>query len=660
MLYLPPRIWIMNTRVACTVVLLLAPLGGGVATWAFGDEYGQLPHGEGFRNVRDFGAKGDGVTDDTPAFIRALEVGRGGKGTREKTPANVYVPSGTYLLSDTLIVYRATLLAGDADDPPTLVLQKNAPGFGDPAKPKPLIVTYGAYDTDPADRQWAIRTDQVGGSTNNTFLITVRHLNLKIEAGNPGAWGIFWLVAQQTALRNVSIDAGAGQGCLKSFWWGGGGVMSHLKLVGGEYGWHVQQTSQWAARSVELSGQRKASLWLDGVWNFALLDFRFRHTAPMQVQGGNVSLVASSFEDIAGGSAIENRGGSLVLAGVETQGVREVVKGALPGSASGKTTVKLWAAGSAMVNGTELAGTAHDLSNVADVVPREWPSPLYPLPGRGTRSVKSFGAAGDGKADDTAALQRAIAECREVFFPAGTYVVSDTLRLRPDSRLFGEVWSIIKLRGDAAGYQESASRKALLDVPADPAATVTLCHLFFQMETPGGLWMDWRAGEKSMLLDTLCIPTSTKQELLWRISGPGGGFFENSWNPGVGLDGLEISSTGRKWMYGVQQEHYTRTAAILHGCENLALLVFQFEGSAAPYVRMENCRNVSIFQGIAGHWSGAPGPLFDVVGGRDLALLNSAICNNQHVITEQPNGWKAGPSHPRSRELAGQTVWIKR
>ncbi len=653
----------MAPRLIVTIIawpLSLLVVGGGVSTPARGDVYGGLPHGAGFRNVRDFGAKGNGVSDDTSAFIRALELERGGTGTREKTPANVYVPSGTYLLSDTLIVYRATLLAGDADQPPTLVLKKNSPGFGDPQKPKPLIVTYGAYETDPADRQWAIRTDQVGGSTNNTFLITVRHLNLKIEAGNPGAWGIFWLVAQQTALRNVAIDAGAGQGCLKCLWWGGGGVMSHLKLVGGDYGWHVQETSQWAARSFELSGQRKASLWLNGVWNFALLDFRFRQTAPMQVLGGNVSLVGSSFEEITGGNAIENRGGSLVLAGVQTQGVREVVQGALAASAAGKTEVQLWAAGPAMVNGKELAGATHDLASVADVLPREWPSPAYPLPEIGTRSVQACGAVGDGKADDTAAIQRAIDECREVFFPAGTYVVSDTLRLRPDSRLFGEMWSIIKLRRDAAGYQPAASRKALLDIPDDPAATVTLCHLFFQMETPGGIWMDWRAGEKSVLIDTLCIPTSTAQELLWRISGQGGGFFENSWNPGVGLDGLEISSTGRKWLYGVQQEHYTRTAAILRGCENLAILVFQFEGSSAPYVRLENCRNVSIFQGIAGHWSGAPGPLFDVVGGRDLALLNSAICNNRSVITEQPAGWKAGPSHPGSREIAGQTVWIKR
>lgn len=650
---------LQQALVASTVVLMFARLGG-VSAPALADAYGQLPHGEGFRNVCDFGAKGDGVSDDTLAFIRALETGRGSKGTREKTPANVYVPSGTYLISDTLIVYRATMLAGDADNPPTLVLKQKTPGFGDPENPKPMIVTYGAYDTDPADRQWAVRTDQAGGSTNNTFFITVRHLNLKIEAGNPGAWGIFWLVAQQTALRNVSIDAGQGQGCLKCFWWGGGGVMSHLKLAGGDYGWHVQQTSQWVARSFELSGQRKASLWLDGVWNFALLDFRFRHTAPMQVAGGNVSLVGSSFEDIAGGIAIENRGGSLVLAGVEAKDVREVVKGTLAGSATGTTKVKLWAAGSAVVNGNELAGVTHDLASVANVVLPDWPSPAYPLPGSGARSVKAFGATGDGKADDTATIQQAIDKCDEVFFPAGTYVVSDTLRLRPDSRLFGEMWSIIRLRGDAAGYQEPSSRKAIIDVPADPAATVTMCHLFFQMETPGGMWMDWRAGEKSMVIDTLCIPTSTAQELLWRISGNGAGFFENSWNPGVGLDGLEIASTGRKWMYGVHQEHYTRTAAILRGCENLAILVFQFEGSSAPYVRIENCHNISVFQGIAGHWSGEPGPLFDVAGGRELALFNSAICNNRNVITEKPNGWKAGPSYPGSRNLAGQTVWIKR
>ena len=50
--------------------------------------------GTGFRNVRDCGAKGDGVADDTRAFLRALEEGRGHRG--HKAPANVYIPPGTY------------------------------------------------------------------------------------------------------------------------------------------------------------------------------------------------------------------------------------------------------------------------------------------------------------------------------------------------------------------------------------------------------------------------------------------------------------------------------------------------------------------------------------------------------------------------------------
>ena len=77
--------------------------------------------------MRDFGAKGDGVCDDTSALHRrAGGLAAVAKGLREKTPANVYVPSGTYLVSDTLILYRATMLAGDADNPPTLVLKKNS------------------------------------------------------------------------------------------------------------------------------------------------------------------------------------------------------------------------------------------------------------------------------------------------------------------------------------------------------------------------------------------------------------------------------------------------------------------------------------------------------------------------------------------------------
>ncbi len=57
-------------------------------------------------NVRDFDAKGDGVTDDTKAFQRALTAAA-------KTGGTVYVPEGTYYISEQLRIPDAVVLCGD-------------------------------------------------------------------------------------------------------------------------------------------------------------------------------------------------------------------------------------------------------------------------------------------------------------------------------------------------------------------------------------------------------------------------------------------------------------------------------------------------------------------------------------------------------------------
>jgi hypothetical protein len=642
----------LNLCLPGALLLLAAMLGVSAAA----DVFGRMPHGPGFRNVRDFGAKGDGVTDDTEAFIRALDEGRGS--VREKKPANVYVPPGTYVVSDTLIVWRATMLAGDAEDPPTLVLKDDAPGFGDPQNPKPMVVTALGYNIDPATRDWRTRTNELGGSTNNTFWITVRHLNLRIGKGNPGAWGLYWLVAQQTALRHVTIDAGDAQGCMRSMWWGGGGVISHLQLIGGDYGWHVQETSQWVLRSAEFRRQRKHSLWLDHVWNFSLLDLHFYETAPVRLLGGSVSFIDASFEEVAGDAAIESEGASLILQNVRTRGAKEVVGGLLPARPDGETVVRRWAAGDAVVDGRALPGQTHDLSDTLPGAPEALPSPPYPPMSESVRSVTEFGAKGDGNTDDTAAIQRAIDGCDELFFPEGTYLISDTLRLGRDSRLFGEMWSVIDLKGDSEGFQEPSSRKPMLAVPADRDATLTLCHLRFHMQTPGGTHCDWRAGERSKMIDCTFYSTSETQQLNWRISGEGGGFFENGWNPGKSGDGLEITSSGRKWLYAVQQEHYRGTAVVMRGAKHLTALGFQFETSP-NYVLLGDCEDITLFQTIAGNWLDPVPSLIHVVDGRNIALLNSAVTKCETVITEEPDGWNAGPSSD-DRGFGQWSVWIAR
>jgi hypothetical protein len=172
------------------------------------------------RNVKDFGAKGDGVADDTEAFIQALQSGRSLlNGT--KLPVSVYVPSGRYLLSGTLIVWGATEFFGDWQNPPTLILAPDSPAFQDVAHPAPFIVTAGGYRMPENTHDWITRTNDLNASTNNTFEIIVRDLNIEIGEHNPAAWALYWWCAQQTALRNVSVDAGTSLGCLNTNDWGG-------------------------------------------------------------------------------------------------------------------------------------------------------------------------------------------------------------------------------------------------------------------------------------------------------------------------------------------------------------------------------------------------------------------------------------------------------
>jgi len=106
----------------------------------------------------------------------------------------------------------------------------------------------------------------------------------------------------------------------------------------------------------------------------------------------------------------------------------------------------------------------------------------YPLPSdAGALNVHDYGAVGDGIADDTAAIQMAIdAACADgnhawpaklVYFPAGNYLVSDTLVSRGASgkfmnsmALMGESPGDVKLtlRDRAAGFSDPRAPKALI------------------------------------------------------------------------------------------------------------------------------------------------------------------------------------------------------
>ena len=70
----------------------------------------------------------------------------------------------------------------------------------------------------------------------------------------------------------------------------------------------------------------------------------------------------------------------------------------------------------------------------------------------GVVNVKDYGAKGDGITDDTAAIQAAIAAGKTILVPEGTYIVSSTIDIGDDKRIFGlGVNSIRKWAGSSPG-----------------------------------------------------------------------------------------------------------------------------------------------------------------------------------------------------------------
>ncbi len=569
---------------------------------AGGDVYANLPHGKMFRNVKDFGAKGDGVTDDTTAFIRALDYGVGVEG--EKRHGTVYIPPGIYRITDTLIIWKGTHLIGDTENPPVLFLPSQTTGFTNPEDPKPLIVTANGWGIDPKTRDWRTRLDTLGGSTNNTFYTSLRNIKIKVGKGNPGAIAIYWCVAQGTALRNVEIDGGDAYACIKTSLWGGGGVISDINIVGGQRGWEVDQTSQFLIRSAKFSQQSLYAIRLTGVWNFVFLDLSISNVpSGLEIRGGNcISLIDSSFKNISNGTAIiaEPKPASLFLQNITSEGVDQIVKGHLP-AAQGR--IGRWILSEEIyLNGKK----SPSFSYSGDI--RSLPSPKFPKMSNKIRSVTEFGAIPDDDKDDTYAIQKAINLCEELFFPSGNYIVSDTLHLKPNSKLFGEHPAAIVFHTDSPKFNDPTDPHPLIETPNDPEGRLTIVNLFFRMEgdPKGAYYFEWRVGEKSQMVDVYLMATPS-QPFIWKVSGKGGGFFENLWWPTEGgaisgKTGAIITSEGRKWFYSWQHEHFSEFPVILRNASKAIICLVQFENDYPASLWIDNCRDITVYGVLSGNW----------------------------------------------------------
>ena len=109
---------------------------------------------------------------------------------------------------------------------------------------------------------------------------------------------------------------------------------------------------------------------------------------------------------------------------------------------------------------------------------------------------------------------------------------------------------------------------------------------------PSCVLLDWRCGSRSGVWDVMYRVEHTVWAQL-RISGKGGGYFENLWlwvadhdfvtgNPIVADSprGLLLQSNGPTWLYGVAAEHSSEYQYFLDGATDVTMVVTQSE---SPY-----------------------------------------------------------------------------
>ena len=183
-----------------------------------------FPEDIGWIDVKkDFGAKGDGITDDTAAIKKAIEAPYGDY-TRPKI---LYFPAGTYLVSDTLQLKEGqyaccVTFQGQGREHTIIKLQDNSAGFSDKSQPQAVI-----------------KTNKGNAAFRNFF----RDLTVNTGSNNPGAVGIDYISNNRGGIINVTVKSedGSGKTGLSMIrQWPGPSLIKYLTVEGFDYGIHTR------------------------------------------------------------------------------------------------------------------------------------------------------------------------------------------------------------------------------------------------------------------------------------------------------------------------------------------------------------------------------------------------------------------------------------
>ncbi len=209
---------------------------------------------------QDFGARGDGVADDSDALQQAID-----KAQETVHHGIVFVPEGRYRLTRTIHVWAGIRLIGYGAKRPVFLLAPNTPRFQDGADKDML------WFTDERTPEG----EPIADASEFTFFSAVSNIDFEIGDGNPAAVAVRFNVAQHSFVAHANFYLGSARAAIEHV----GNQAFDIHIEGGQYGIVTGKTSP--------------------AWQFLLMDSSFdgQQIAAIRTHEAGMTLMRDRFAD---------------------------------------------------------------------------------------------------------------------------------------------------------------------------------------------------------------------------------------------------------------------------------------------------------------------------------------------------------------------------
>ena len=601
----------------------------------------------------NYGIKADGKTDVTNALQNAINQVK-----REKNFGILFIPEGKYLISNTIYIPGAIRLIGYGKSRPEFILAANAPGYqqevtADKGKAKYMFwFTGGAVPEGQAPR------DAGAG----TFYSAMSNINLRISDGNPHAVALRTHYAQHSFISHLAVYTGKGKAGLFDV----GNEMENVAFFGGDYGIYSTKASPgWQVAMIDsyFEGQRIAALRCQET-GLAIVNIQVKNVPVVFDIDPNYAdrlyVENSRFENVKDAIVVicneNNSNNQITFRDVFCSKVSVVAKYSRSNTQtpSGHNIyrIKEYDHGLQMDDIVALPEyrtvlNVEPLQRLPDVLARDIPN----LPSmKEWVNLRELGAKGDDETDDTKAIQEAIDKYEVIYVPQGWYRISETLRMKPGTKLIGlhPFGTQFRLAESTSAFSGFGAPKALLESSVGGTNFLNGIGINTGAYNYRAVGVKWMANADSYMNDVKFVGghggmskpqprqegdqtasarqgeggfgrnqssrissptnpvTAQGMDMAWDnqywsfwVTNNGGGRFKDIWTASTyASHGLYISNTstpGR--IYAMSLEHHVRTEARFKNVSNWKILCFQTEeenreGTKCQPIEIEGCKNL--------------------------------------------------------------------